>query len=429
MVIKYFRLLFCFLFLHCLATPAIAAQPLDRVVAIVDNDVITETELEQYKKLLLSRIDLKNTSLPAENILKKQILNQMILDKLQLQLANNTGIEVDTQNITATIKEMAAEEGVTQQEFQTRLQNKGISLSNFRTHLQQELVINQLRQREIGREIVISSADIDGFLNSPMGQDQSGTEYHLRHILLSTTDTPTPQTITAAKQQAENILVELKSGTDFAKMAMTKSSGQQALNGGDLGWRRISEIPTLFVKHVPTMQLNEILGPIQSANGFHIIKLVEKRIGAAKTHLETHVRQILIKPSVNTSDEEAEKSLTAIRAQILKGKDFASLAERKSEELSTATNGGDLGWLTEKAVLPEFYNKMQTLKNGEISQPFKTELGWHLIQVLDRRSHSTSLEAARNRAKDILRERKYQEMLEAWLKRLRDNAKVEILLK
>ncbi len=429
MITQYARFLVRFLLLSCLTTSAIAAtQLLDKIVAIVDNDIITNSELEQHKKLLLSQIDLEKTALPAEDILKKQILNQMILDKLQIQLANNTGLEVDAQNIDAAMKEMASDEGLTLAQLQNNIKNQGITLADFRTHLQQEIAINKLRQREIGREIVISSADIDGFLNSPVGQDRSGTEYHLRHILLSIPDAPTPQAIANVKQQAESILVELKHGADFTKMAITKSSGQQALNGGDLGWRRISEIPTLFVKYIPTMQINEIVGPMQSSNGFHIIKLIEKRIGKTKQHLETHVRQILIKPSVNTSDEEAEKSLNAIRAQILKGKDFAKIAERKSEELSTATNGGDLGWITEKAVLPKFYSEMQKLKNGELSQPFKTEMGWHLIQVLDRRSHNSSLDAARNRAKEILRERKYQEMLEAWLKKIRDNAKVEILL-
>lgn len=428
MNIKYIRLLVGFLFVACLNNFVVASQPLDKIVAIVDNDIITNSELEQHKKLVLSNIDLANTSLPSENILKKQILNQMILTKLQLQLANDTGIEVSAENIDSYMQDMASGAGLTVTALQNDLKSQGVSLAEFRTNLQHEIAINQLRQREIARNIVISNADIDGFLSSPVGQDRSGTEYHLRHIVLSISDTPTPQAITKAKLQAETIVSDLKHGADFAKMAMTKSSGQQALHGGDLGWRRISEIPTLFIKHAPTMQINEIVGPIQSANGFHIIKLVEKRIGKTTQHLETHVRQILIKSGLNTSDAEAEKRLLAIRKQILAGKDFATLARRKSEELNTASQGGDLGWLTAAAVLPTFYSKMQTLKNGELSLPFKTDMGWHLIQVLDRRSHNSSLDATRNRAKDILRERKLQEMLEAWLKRLRDNAKVEILL-
>ena len=425
---RYFHLLFCFLIIYLFGSTTVIAKPLDQIVAIVDNEIITNSELEQHKKLLLTRIDLNNTTLPEEKILKKQILNQVILDKLQLQLANSTGIEATTQETNALIQTITKEEGMSLGEFKKELQNKGVSLESFRNHLQQELTIDKLRQREIGREIVISKADVDGFLNSPIGQDQSGAEYKLQHILLSFPNNPTPQVIATTKQSAEAILTKLKNGADFTKTAMAKSDSQQALNGGNLGWRRIGNIPTIFIKYVPNMQLNEIVGPIQSTNGFHIIKLINKRIGDTTSHLETHVRQILIKPSINTSEQEAKNTLIKIREQILKGKDFASLAERKSEELSTATKGGDLGWLTEKAVLPKFYKEMQALKNGELSQPFKTELGWHLIQVLDRRSNNTSMDAARNRSREILRERKYQELLESWLKRLKNNAKIEILL-
>ena len=428
MTFRYFHLLFCFLLVYLFGSTTVIAKPLDQIAAIVDNEIITNSELEQHKKLLLTRIDLNNTTLPEDKILKKQILNQMILDRLQLQLANSTGIEATTQETNALIQTITKEEGMPLAAFRKELQNKGVSLEAFRNHLQQELTIDKLRQREIGREIVISKADVDGFLNSPIGQDQSGAEYKLQHILLSFPNNPTPRVIATTKKSAENILANLKNGADFTKTAMAKSDSQQALNGGNLGWRRIGNIPTIFIKYVPNMQLNEIVGPIQSTNGFHIIKLVNKRIGNTTPHIETHVRQILIKPSINTSDQEARNNLIKIREQILKGKDFANLAERKSEELSTATKGGGLGWLTEKAVLPKFYKEMQTLKNGELSQPFKTELGWHLIQVLDRRSNSTSMDAARNRAKEILRERKYQELLESWLKRLKNNAKIEILL-
>jgi peptidyl-prolyl cis-trans isomerase SurA len=427
-MIKFARFVLCCLFVYCCNNVAIAIEALDKIVAIVNNDIITNAELIQNKKMILSRINLERTALPEDSILKRQILNQMIVDKLQLQLAVNAGIEVETQSLNTAIREIAKEEKMTLEEFQNKLKSKGISVEKFRKHLQEEMTIDRLRQREVGREIVVSSADIDGFLNSPVGQDQSGTEYRLQHILLSTPDSPTPQAIAKVKQQADDVLSELKSGADFAKMAMSKSAGQQALHGGDLGWRKIGEIPTLFVKYIPTMPLNGIIGPIQSSNGFHIVKLVDKRIGNIKPHLETHVRQILIKPSVNTSDEEAKRSLNKIRTQIIKGKDFATLAEHKSEELSTATNGGDLGWVTEKSVLPKFYKEMQALKNGELSKPFKTEMGWHLIQVLDRRSQTTSIAAARNKAREILRERKYQEMLEAWIKKIRDNAKIEILL-
>lgn len=429
-MIKFIRFIFVITILSFVSYLATASSiiPIDKIVALVNNEIITNVELMQYKKLLLAQLDLRQITLPEESILKKQILNQMILEKLQLQLAMNAGIEVDSLELNAAMQTVAHNAGLTLTAFQQQLTRNGIALTTFKTNLQNEIILEKLRDREIGHEIVISNADIDGFLNSPLGQDQSGAEYHLRHILLTIPEAPTPQVTSAIKQQAINLVTELKAGADFAKMAVAKSAGQQALNGGDLAWRKISEIPTLFIKYVPTMAINDIVGPIPSANGFHIIKLVDKRIGNIKPHLETHVRQIFLKPNNHASDLDLKNKLLKFRQQILQGKDFATIAKRNSEELNTADNGGDLGWVDEKAVLPKFYQQMQLLKNSEISQPFKTELGWHLIQVLDRRSQVTSIAAARNKVKAILRDRKYQELLEAWLKRLKDNAKIEILL-
>jgi peptidyl-prolyl cis-trans isomerase SurA len=202
----------------------------------------------------------------------------------------------------------------------------------------------------------------------------------------------------------------------------------RALDGGDLGWRQLNEIPTIFVKHVPNMQINEIIGPIQSASGFHIIKLYNKRSGKKADYSELRVRQILIKPSNSTSEQEAKTILSTLRKQITQGQDFAKLAEKRSEELQTAVKGGDLGWITEASVIPEFWDNIIKLPIGEVSEPFKTELGWHLVQVTERRNADHSKDALRNRATEILRERKFNEMLEIWLKKIRDEAKVDVLL-
>ena len=217
----------------------------------------------------------------------------------------------------------------------------------------------------------------------------------------------------------------LKSGQDFEKTAVRKSADRFALKGGDLGWKKISEVPTLFVKHVSSLRAGEILGPIQSSSGFHILKLKDKRIGKETLHVETHVKQILIKPGVNTSSQEAKEALMKIRADLLKGADFAKMAEKRSEELQTASKGGDLGWLTKKNVLPEFAAQMNKLEAGELSQPFQTSLGWHLIQVVGRRDQSSSLAAAKNKAHQVVFQRKANQMLEVWLKRIRDEATVE----
>lgn len=426
--------LFTFIVLWCscsMPAKSWAEQPLDRIVAIVNDDVITKLDLLSHTKLLLSRIDPKQANLPPQHILERQILNQMILDTVQLQLASSMGIEVDSATVDETLKDIAENEQLTLDQLRHKLAKAGIPFSDMREHVRHEIIIARLRQREVGQEIVVSSADIDSFLNSPVGQDHTGTEYHLSHILLSAPSSPTPEALDQLQLKANSIVNELKAGANFAEMAMAKSTGQHALEGGDLGWKRISELPTLFVKHVPSMQLDEVVGPIRSANGLHIIKLTGKRNGNKETHVETHVRHILIKPGVNLSDTEAKNSLEQIRKQIINGANFAKLAEQKSEELSTAIKGGDLGWISTAAVTPEFYAQMQKLTPGNVnaalSQPFKTELGWHLIEVLGRRSQDDSIEAARNKATEILRQQKFQDMLEAWLKRIRGEARIEIL--
>ena len=403
----------------------IASNSLDQVVAIVNNEVITKLELNKYTEILTSNIDTENMQLPSKDILNKQILTKMILDKIQLQLANATGITTDDQEINASIQEIAEDEKLTLTEFKRNLEKKGIDFSDFRKYIKNELTFATLRQRELAHDLTVSSADIDSFLNSPIGQDQSGAEYRLGHILLSIPDAATPQTITSIQKQAKQIITELKNDGDFAKIAMAKSAGQQALKGGDLGWRRISAIPTIFVEYVPSMKLNEIFGPIRSSSGFHIIKLNGKRIGDKKAYTEIHVRHILLKTG-HISDQKIKDKLDHIRSQIIKGADFAKTAKQKSEETSTAEKGGDLGWINKKSVLPEFYSKIINLPLGEISEPFKTQLGWHLVQVLEKRSHETSSIAARNKAAAILKERKFQEKLEAWLKKIRNDAHVEI---
>lgn len=410
------------------ATSVFAGVPLDRVVAIVNNQVISYSELKKQVTLLVSRVDTDKTPLPPKKILEQQVLSKMINDTLQLQLAKKTGIEVDSTTVNQALKDIAQQDGMTLDEYRMYIEQSGISFHDYREIIRTEVLLSRLQQREILQDISISETDIDSYLNSPVGQDQSGVEYRLGHILLLTPESPTPDALQASQTEANTLVNTLNNGADFRQVAMEKSAGHQALQGGDLGLRSIGEVPTLFVKHVPSMRIGEVVGPIRSANGFHIIKLIEKRIGKEPLHVETRVRQIFIKPSINTSDEEAASALKQIRADILNGADFSKMAEKKSEELSTATKGGELGWVTEKSVLPKFYHKMNKLKEGELSLPFKTEIGWHLIQVLERRTQNDSQEAARNRAKEVLQERKFSEMLGSWLKRIKDGAQIENLL-
>jgi peptidyl-prolyl cis-trans isomerase SurA len=420
--------LICAALIICLQ-PVYARQSLDKIVAVVNNDSISQTELDNYTRLVTSEMSQQPGSvLPPKSVLQNQILNRMILDRIQLQLASQAGIELDSFTVSQALQGIAQQQGISMEQLKRSVEARGISFNEYRDIIKTDMTIQNLQSKEVAQNINVSKTDIEGFLNSPAGQDNSGTEYKLSHILLTTPESPTPDTLKAVQAQAEDMVIKLRNGADFNKMAMSKSAGRQALKGGDLGWRSAGEIPTIFVSYVPTMQVGEIAGPIRSASGFHIIKLQEKRISSEETRTETHVRQILIKPDANTSSEEAKDIILSLQQQITKGADFAKIAEQKSQENRTATKGGDMGWLTESSVLPKFYQHMNKLRANEISEPFETEEGWHIIQVLNRRTQRTSNEAARNKAQEILTIRKTNEALEAWMKRIRDEARVEILI-
>lgn len=414
--------------IFCLQSAA-AKQVLDKVVAVVNNDVISQYELENYTKLLVA--DLKaqsDAALPPKGVLQEQALNRMIIDKIQLQFAEQSGIEVDSITVSQALQHMAQQKGQTLEQLRQETEARGIIFDEYRELVRNEIIIQRLQSREVARDVAIAKSDIESFLSSPAGQDNSGTEYRISHILLLAPESPTPAALKQVQLKAEEIVASLKKGADFQKTAMAKSAGRQALNGGDLGWRNTGELPTLFVNYVPTMQIGDIVGPIRSAGGFHIIKLQDKRAANEEQSIETHVRHILIVPDKNTSSEEAKSVLAGIRKQIIKGGDFSKIAAKKSQDIRSASKGGDMGWVNEQSVLPKFYEVMSKLRNNEISEPFLTEDGWNLVQVLDRRTRHTSNEAAWNRAMEILTIRKTNEAIEAWTKRIRDEARVSILL-
>lgn len=409
--------------------PVTAKQVLDKIVAVVNNDVISQYELENYTKLVVADLKAQSSAaLPPKEILQEQALNRMVIDKIQLQLAGQSGIEVDSITVSQALQHMSQQKGQTLEQLRQETEARGINFDEYRELIRNELIIQRLQSRAVSQDVAIAKSDIESFLSSPAGQDNTGTEYKISHILLLAPESPTPAALKQVQTKAENIVASLKNGADFQKTAMAKSAGRQALNGGDLGWRNTGELPTLFVNYVPTMQVGDIVGPIRSAGGFHIIKLQNKRTANEDHRTETHVRHILIVPDKNTSSEEAKAVLAAIRKQIVKGGDFTKIAAKKSQDIRSASKGGDMGWVNEQSVLPKFYEVMTKLRNNEISEPFMTEDGWNLVQVLDRRTRHTSDEAAWNRAMEILTIRKTNEAIEAWTKRIRDEARVSILL-
>lgn len=421
-----FNKLFAGVLLAC--SCVVQGQVLDKVVATVNHDIITQHELDVYSKILVAElVEHSSGTMPDADTLRNQVLQRMILDKIQAQLAERTGVEVDSITVSQALQGIAQQRGLTLEQLQYSIERQGISFEEYRRIIRNDVLIHRLQSREVMQQVSVSKADIEAYLSSPAGQDQSGAEYRLGHILLTTPESPTPAVVERLQVEANAMVKALRGGADFRKIAMERSAGRQALHGGDLGWRSSGELPTLFINYVSSMQVGDIVGPIRSASGFHIIKLQEKRNSRQEMRTEMRVRHILIVPNERTSSSEAEVLLQTLRGQVMQGADFGKLAQKKSQDTRTATNGGELGWITSEQVLPKFYTVAANLANSEISEPFETDDGWHIVQVLERRNQLNSSDAARHKAFEVLTIRKTNEALENWTRRIRDEARVEIL--
>lgn len=424
-IIKLLTVLSVSLLLNLQVPAANAAQQINSVLAIVNDEVITKVDLDKKYKILLSKIE-DRSQLPPRSVLDSQVLEKLILEKLQLQLAQQRDVSVTEKDISDTIKNIAKQQGLSLEQLKEKVDLEGLSFADFRNNIREQLIISELQQREVGFDTNVSDSEVENFINSPTGQDLTGTEYRLGHILLPyNEDSSNNKNL---ETEAKELVEELRRGADFSKLAIKKSSGANALEGGDLGFRSINKIPTIFVQNVSGMQIGDIAGPIKSASGFHIIKLQQKRVGSEEVHQELQARQILIKLNDKTTDQIAQKKLSKIRSYLLAGKNFASLAQEYSDEMASNYKGGDLGWVDKDKVLPEFYAKISVLQDDEVSQPFKTKLGWHLVQITGKRTNNDSIVAAKNRARAILHERKFNERLELWVKQLRASARVKSYL-
>lgn len=399
-----------------------AEKIIDTIVAVVDNDVITALDLKQRVNEIKLQIRNKGKPLPSENILRKQVLERMILNSIQLQLAKAQGIQIDDVRLNKILQSIAKSNNLTLDDMRRELENEGISFDRFREQTRQDIIIRQLQQRMVNDRIQVSDQEIDYFLKQQSGQNND--KYHLAHILIGTPEAASPADIRKALNKAENILLQLKDGASFRQMALKYSEGRQALNGGDLGWRKASELPDIFLQAVKNMKPGEVSAPLRSAGGFHIIKLIDK---SSQKHIvqQTHARHILIKTDEITSDEEARKKLLDIKQRLDNGEDFAKLAAEFSADPGSKNNGGDLGWASQGNFVPRFEKVMNSLQPGEISEPFRSQFGWHILQVLERRKQDETDKIKRQKAREAITKRKAEEALQLWLRRIRDEVYVE----
>ena len=401
---------------------------LDRIVAIVDQTVVTEQELESRIATVTAQFKKQGTELPAENILRKQILERLITDTLQIQYAAQTGLKVDDNQLDKTIERIAEQNQMTLTEFSEALAKDGVSMRKFRSDIRNEITIARLREREVDGRVNVSESEIDNFLTSQAANNENQDEFEISHILIRTPEEGATEDVQKAKAKVDTAVNDLNTGKSFAKVSASFSDAPNALEGGNLGWKSGAQMPALFLDALKTMQIGDISSPLRSPNGFHVLKLTNKRGGNSPLVIQqTHSRHILIKLSEIMSEKEGKLKMDNIKERLDNGEKFEVLARQYSED-STASNGGDLGWVNPGDTVPQFEKAMNELKDNQISQPIRTQFGWHIIQVIERRSQDMSKEAARLKARQEIRVKKADEAYQDWIRELRDRAYVELRL-
>ncbi|MGH1471011.1 MAG: peptidylprolyl isomerase [Cellvibrionaceae bacterium] len=403
---------------------------LDRVAVIVDNDVVMESELNAQLSAIKNRLKAQGAESPPDEVLKAQVLEHLIVQQLQLQMAKRAGVNIEDAEINQAMTEMQQRNKVTPQQFIAQLQAEGLTVEDLREDLRRELTINRVQRGVLGNRLDVTEHDVDSFLNSKEGKFWTAPEYNLGHILIPLSNSASTEEVAAAKNKAEDLKQQLENGADFSRIATTYSAGQNALQGGSIGWRKPAQLPELFSVNLNGMKIGEISNPFRSGAGFHLLKIHEQRGGGSEQLIDqTKVRHILLQTSVILSDEEARKKLLEVRTNILNGADFGEMAKEHSKDPGSMLAGGDLGWSTPGMFVPQFEQVMAVTEIGDISFPFQTQHGWHILHVEDRRKEDMSDRVIKNQAFNLLRSRRFEEELPIWLQEIRDDAYVDIKLK
>ncbi|MBZ4202366.1 MAG: peptidylprolyl isomerase [Methylovulum sp.] len=406
---------------------ATIAEVLDRMVAVVEDDVILESELNLEVATIIQRMQASKAQLPPEAMLRKQVLEKLIMDKLQRLMAEKAGITVSEEMLTTSALEIAERNHLSLEQFRAELQNQGMSYKAFLDNMRNEIIINQLRGRELGGRIKVTDREVDHYLETEGKVGSEDINYRLGHILVAVREGASATDIKKAQAKVDQVLEKLREGQDFGKLAMSYSDDANALKGGDLGWRALRDIPSLFSEGITRMQEGQVADAIRSPSGFHIIKMLAIKGVDSHTITKTKVRHILIKTNELIDDTEASKRLLELKKRIQDGDDFAVLARSHSDDKGTAIKGGSLDWVSPGDLVKPFEEAMNALSLGQMSEPVQTQFGWHLIQVNEREKKDNSVEYRKNQVREAIRKRKIEEETELWMRRLRDEAYVEII--
>ncbi len=414
---------FLFLFLSLCSLPSRAAELLDYIVVVVNDEVVLNSELEQSLQQIKNQFASRG-QLPDDAVLRRQVLERLVINKAQVQRALQGGLRISDAELNQAMQEIASRNGLNLNQFAQALRREGIDYLQVRQQVRDDMLLSRLRQREVDGRIAVSDEDVDLLLEQQNGGEQ--LEYHLAHILIAVPSGTDPATREAASGKARKVVKAARSGEDFAQLAVTYSDSPRALEGGDLGWRRGNELPTLFADLVPRLAPGEVSEPINASGGLHIIKLLDKRgAGANALVRETRARHILLKPNILRTPEQTRTEISKLRQKIAEGADFSKLAKLNSEDPGSANQGGDLGWQGPETFVPEFQRALDLLEPGELSPVFQTPFGWHIAIVTERRERDRTEELRRAQASNAIFKRKASEEYETWIRQLRDETYVE----
>jgi len=419
----------CLLIVLLLGTTSIFADPvvLDKIITIVNDDIITQNELKSEINFIKKQLTQQNRPIPGDAVLSKQMLERLIQKRLQLQLAKKANIKIEDQILDRAILGIATQNNMSLSQFRVAIEKDGIDFTSYRDIIHDEIVINQLRQRQVINRISVTEQETKDLLANKALEGNRNDEFRLAHILVEVPEAASSIQVQQAKQKAQGVLDKISNGEDFSLLAAAVSDGQKALEGGDLGWRKLGQIPMLFANVATTMKISDVSTLIRSPSGFHIVKLQDKRTEEVKHFIvQTKARHILVRVDELTSSTEARTKLEQLKSRIEHGDSFEDVAKSNSDDPGSAANGGELGWVSPGVMVPRFEREMDKTDVKQISKPFKTNFGWHIVQVMERRNHDNTEESNILNAKKQIRERKTEEETQNWLRRLRDEAYVEI---
>ena len=410
-------------------SPVGAQEPrdefMDRIVAVVGEDVITQRELVDRIELTRQQLAQRGVGMPNRETLIRQVMERIVLERIQLQEAQRVGIDIDELTLNQTMENIAAENGLTLFQLRDALQNEGIDFNSFRQQIRDELTIAQLRRRQVDNRLRIGDQEIDDLIAAESGAIDRGVRYRLNQILVALPQGADSATIANAQRKAQELRERASAGENFADLAIQHSDAPDALEGGDLGWRNSGDLPALFARTAVLMRPGEVSEVLRSPSGFHILQLVDREGGQQVQVAQTRARHILISPDQIRSEREAREQADLLYQRIRDGASFADLARAHSADTGSAARGGELGWLSAGETVPDFEEAMDRLPIGTVSEPVQSPFGWHIIEVLERRQVDASRELIRARAREILQNRKREEETELWLRRLRDQAFIE----